>query len=631
MPGAGRVAVFIRLRVANRCGKPVKAGWRMSEDVHVKTRSKAWSGVTSIATKAAAWMSSRRSADRGGALPWLSDGGSGKVVAIALHPARIDLAVIEGGATIQRRRVDVSLGDEVVSWSTDLRRVGLELQDVVREFDLQDKAAIVVYHSPSQVVDVAHLEVRSVDQACEAAILNCTDSAPYSLAVAVSEAMVIGHDACEDESRTHAVVAIDRDDAVSAIAEMVETAGLQFRSATPIDAVITAQIVRAALDHDGPDRGWLHIGEHGSFFCVAGRGTIRLARPIALGVDTLARSITHPMRLSDDAEPIELESHIAREILHRYGIPREDQIVHEELQIERRHIMPLIQPVLQRYVVEIRQSVRFGLEEDQRESLKVTLSGPGAAIPRFAAVLSSELGIAFDVAPHGEVYDHEDPMSPGGDMHTALTDRRTLAQLNLQPDELAHQRRSAELRRWLWVGAAVTLAMICIDGFRLQMKLSDLRDREQSLAGEVHELEAWSTTQEKLANAIGAMNGLEQTINQEVGAQVNVGALLQELTLLTPDSVQITSLSLHRREKATHGSIAGFAAERSDANEPEPLQVFIEALKASPLCDDLSLHNVQMGSLREVTGVRFEASLLVVPAPALTDRGIVVAERVGEP
>jgi Tfp pilus assembly PilM family ATPase len=511
---------------------------------------------------------------------------SSTTVAIELLSDRIDVAAIKGGRVGSSRRIPVELPSESTAWAKSVRSAGDNLRSAIEEMAVSGAPARVVYRSPTQAVDLASFELRSASQACAAAKLPCMESLSYAGTAALCEAMAVGRDRSGPNRRWHVVVAADRIDVVRAIVETVESAGLAFESAIPIDAAIMAGLVHRALEHQGAQHGWLHFGKHSSFFIIGGQGRISFERSIALGTETIVRSLTRPIRLPDE-EAIELDHDTAKKIVHEHGIPETDEAVHDDPQLTRRHIMPQIQPVLQRYVVELRQSLRFGLPESERDSIDIAVSGPGSTVPGLSELMAWELKLKIAPDPQYASFDYRVPADKGSELLDATKDRRFLDCLNLQPGDTAERRQIGRMRRWMWSGAAVALAMIAFDGVRLGLRLSDTRREEATLKTAAAELKSLEQTHQKLNSALVAMGELEQTLAEEIGARADLGAILQELSRLAPESVRLNSMRFSREE----------------------------GVMVAPLFINAVLNNVDLDAAGERSGRRFEATSQVVLAP----------------
>jgi Tfp pilus assembly PilM family ATPase/Tfp pilus assembly protein PilN len=553
---------------------------------------------------------------------------SSTTVAIELLSDRIDVAAVRGGRVVDSRRVAVDLPSESTKWVKAVRDAGDDLRSAVKALSVTGAPARVLYRSPTQAVDLASFELRSASEACAAAVLPCLESLPYSGNAALSEAVVVGRDRSGPNRKWHVVVAADRVDVIRTLVEVVEGAGLVFQSATPGDAVMMAQLVDSALRAPGPMRGWLHFGQHSSFFVIGGQGTIRFERAIGLGVETIAHSLTRPIRLLDE-EAIELDHETARMIVHEHGIPDTDEPVHEQPALTRRHIMPQIQPVLQRYVVEVRQSLRFGLPENERDSITITVSGPGSTVPGLSELIAWELKIEMTPDPAYVDFDHRKPAGPGSQLQDAMKDRQFLDRMSLEPVDTATRRQLGRLRRWMWAGVAAALVVIGFDGFRLHWRLADTRTEASTLQAAVAEQESLEQTHQKLVAAVGALNELEQALVEERGAQADLKAILHELSRLAPETVRINSMRFNREAGAMSGRLYGHAALVGGTGRTE-LEPFIEAIKASPLFANAVLRNVEVNRAGGQSGQRFEATFQVIPVPDLADAPDLAAGGGGE-
>jgi len=539
-----------------------------------------------------------------------------KQVVVELLPGRIDVVVYDGGRRTGFNRLPITPQSDAGEWAKTVRLSGASLRSVVEQMGVSGCPATVLYRSPTQAVDLADFAVRSPGQAVEAATLSCADSLPYSALSAVCEGAIIGRDAGGPTRQMHVVVAAEREDIAEAIVQMIEEAGLKLLSSTPLDAAVMAGFIGAALREKATRQGRLYIGEHTSFFVITNAGSLLFSRRIDLGVASLAHSLTRPIWVPGHDESIELDAATARDILHRHGIPDRDVIVHEPLALPGAKLIPLLQPVLQRFIVELRQSLRFGLNEEDRTDLAIHITGPGSAIPGFVEMIGEELGVAATSA----AATGDDQASPSGftagELADALGDQGLLRRLNLLPREVAWRRRIARLRRWLWTGAAAALVVIGVDGLRYHARVTDARVEADALASRIDDLEALQATGRKLRSALETMNELERTIAEEVGAAVDHRACLQELTRITPGTIRFTAVAFHRLSGQTMGTVTGYAFQRDGETARTDLEAFVQRLRESPLFEDVVLGNVAVGSIGSLKGQRFEATFAAVAVPA---------------
>jgi Tfp pilus assembly protein PilN len=551
-------------------------------------------------------------------------------VVVGLLPGCIDVVVYDGARRADSRRLPITPETDAAAWAKLVRRSAASLRSLVQEMNLTNCPATVLYRSPTQAVDLVDFAVRSPGQAVEAARLACLDSLPYSALSAVCEGAVIGRDVADAPRRTHVVVAAEREDIAEAIVHLIEEAGLKVLSVAPFDALVMAGFVSRAMREKAERRGRLYIGAHTSFFVITSAGSLLFSRRIDLGLESLAHSLTKPIWVAGRDEPIELDAETARQILHRHGIPDRGAIVHEAASLAGNQVIPLLQPVLQRFIVELRQSLRFGLNEEDRARLAIHVSGPGVAVPGLIKMIGDELVVRTSGEAVRHDPEHASPEAGRHGLDDALTDRRFLGQLNLLPRDVARRREVGRLRRWLWTGVAAALAVIAVDGWRYHARVIDARRAADALTAQIGDQQALQATADRLRTALGAMGELEGTIDAEVGALADYHALLQELSRITPRTIRFTTISFHRLSPQTMGTVSGYAFQGEDEGKKTDLQPFVQRLRESPLFEDIVLGNVAMGSIGTLNGQRFEATFTAVAVPASDEVDAHIAAAEGE-
>lgn len=530
-----------------------------------------------------------------------------KHVVIELVPGFIGVSIHEGSKVVESRTLEVATDDDAGEWAKTLRRSAVSVGALVEELQIAGCETRVLYRSPTQLVDLSGYAVRSTAQAIDAAKMSCADSVPYSMLTATCEAMVVGRDAGGDPPETHVVVAADREDISEAIVYLIEEAGLRFCSAAPIDALLMASLVRrelASKEH----RGTLYVGQYTSFFVVSSRGTLLFSRRIDLGFETLVSSLTRPINIRGRAE-IELTDEEARALLARHGIPGRDDEVHEAHGLTGTQVVPLLQPVLQRFIVELRQSLRFGLSDTERTDLTLFVTGAGSALKNFASLIGQELGIE---AASDTTYPDPDPALERTD---ALRDNAFLDGLNLMPRPLATDRRTKRLRRWMITGAAAAMVLIAVEGARYHMRVKGAQLEADVYASQIADVQALQSTSAQLKSVMGAKYALQGSINQQIGLVVNYRACLQELSRVTPRTIRFTKIDFNCSQTSTTGLVTGFAFESEDHPGKTDLETFIEGLQASPLFTEAVLGNVQIGHAGDSEGQQFQATFTAVPTP----------------
>jgi len=536
-------------------------------------------------------------------------------VIVELQPNRVDVVMHDGGRSRKSARIRTALDTDPHKWVEGVLRLKDALSKTVADLHLEGHPAVVFYSSPTQVVELVSTEVKSTADACDAARLRCIDSLSFSSLTTVSDSICIGRDTGRGSRKLHALAALEREDVLNAMADLVEAADLRFEFATPISASILRCLAAQALHRAKGCQGRLYLGERHSYFLISDDGRIIFSRIINIGIDDLARSLTRPIRMGDGDESVELDVADARTILLAAGIPTRPMIIDETRGLTSQQILPLLQPVLQRLLVELRQSLRFGLNDQQRSAIRIETSGPGSSLAGMTEYLVEvlELPITADVAYAR--YDANEPAAAGSEFLDAIRDMGEHTPIQLLPERHAAASRKGKLRQWLWAGAAAAVLMITLDGIGYQIRIDALRENMQRVEGLSEEYDRMKQNGERLRATLVALNGLESCVLREMGVSADYRAALQEVAAIAPEHIRFTKIQLRGSDADTALSLTGYAFDDGADDQDRPLERFMEALEQSPLFADARLVTVQASSFEQRSGRRFEISGVLLHVP----------------
>lgn len=541
-----------------------------------------------------------------------------RYVVLEFSTGRADLARFEGTKRIDQKRIAWTDADTATEWISDLRQAAPKLRDAVTAIGGTGLPAVVLYRSPSVTVDLASVGVRNEGQAADAARLSCIDSLTFTDAIPIVEACVVARDQGGEVRQTHTVVAGDRSDLVQAIVQVVIEAGLEFESATPTDAAIFARLVREAQAEKSDAAGVLYIGDESSFFICSGSQQLFIARSMGLGFESLVTTLKRPIRVSADTS-VELTPKEARAMVFEHGIPAFDATINHSTPLAGRQIIPLLQPILQRLVVEVRQSVRFGLPSTVSTRVPIRLCGPGARVPNLANILRRELELEVTVDPRSEQFDPDLPASRGSTIIDAMAAMDVVREINLQPESLATSRRSSFFRRWLWTGGVAAVILLGFETILCEMSLRQIRDQVRSIELYSEDIAAFVETRDALAGGLSAMTRIHEAIDAELGHRPAYGFIMKELSLQAGDEVSFTSIRVHDDGAKTVGKLSGYCHEPTDADpsrDRRMLEVFVDRLRGSSLFENVKLGSVQAGSFGQAVAQRFEITFEIIRVPS---------------
>lgn len=533
------------------------------------------------------------------------------------------------GRSAERVELAVDLPAEPREWAAAVRALLMRLGPMLREGRSNSAAAIVLYESPgctSQLTSVTTTRNRHSLAAARLAALGALGCAEDA---AVADACEIGCDASANPPRRHLIAAADRDECVQAVADLIESLGLLPERITPVDAAAIMSTVRPALVHRGPTRGWLHVGEAQSWLVVVQQQHLCLFRPIRFGVGALADVLTRPICINGARGEFSLAVDDARAMLLEHGVPDRDLVLDESTDLHGRHVLPLLQPVLQRVIVELKQSLRFGLTEAQRRELAIHLCGRGAGIAGLATILGGALECPVEIFdPGGE--DQAALLSCGLSREQCL--RATERGPNLLPAASISLHAARRFNRRVWLGLAAGLALIALDARRLDLRIQESSERLVSLSDQIDDAAA---RQHEFKRRRAREAGWAQLENSWTAAALlspDYGAVLREVALAAPVEIRLTRLeSANTPLDALTGPAApapdlAIEAYATGSAPDESLADFIARLRRSPLIESVVLGSTLRSELDGEAARRFQAKITLrrgceAPAARLVDAG----------
>ncbi|TVQ54209.1 MAG: hypothetical protein EA377_06160 [Phycisphaerales bacterium] len=533
---------------------------------------------------------------------------------IELLETRMDVVLSDGNRVLGRFRHYHQLPIEPAAWVHEISNLRAPLRRAVEKLNASGLPARVLYRSPTLATSLTELPVANARQAIESAKLTIVESLSYSAMSATVAGCVIGRDKGGVNPKVHTVVTADREDVATALAQLVTDSGLKPACSTPIEAAQTARVLSEAMRDRQSQSSRLHIGEHASLFLLVRDGALRFCRRINFGIETLAATLTRPISIDQQGEPIELDFERARSVLGEFGLPDRDAVIDEERGICGSHIFPLLQPVLQRFIVELRQSLRFGVSDEERDGLTIRCTGPGSLLHGLVPLIQEEMELPAE-ADHALEFRFREPGSPASELVQQLRQPGRLQSLSLEPTQVRIGRRVARVRRGLLTGTAAALLVIGLDTWRYEARLGDARQEVAAISSHVASIESFLESQQQLHAGLRLMEQFNERYESEMADQLDLRAILQDLSRRTPASIQFTSVRFQRSDQGVVGTLGGFARQADPETQRTHLRSFVDELQESPLFESVTLGGVQMTRMGGTSGEQFEARVKVATVP----------------
>ena len=294
-------------------------------------------------------------------------------------------------------------------------------------------------------------------------------------------------------------------------------------------------------------------------------------------------------------------------MLFEVGVPDRDAVIDSSRSIRGSDILALISPVLQRCVVQVRQTLRFGLDEDARAHARLRLEGPGSRIPSLAEMIAEETGLQLDGAPEtGAAFDA--PGHQDGDLMTAV--RATPNDVNLVPGAVAKCQNERRMKVMLAVGVAIAFGAIGIDTAMTEMAFRSTRDELKSVSSSAEEARRLLELRSEIEQQKGALGAVLTSAKAAVGERVVWSALLREIAAAAPRDIRIQELTAGRDGAgATLTMRAYLVSDDRSTPGPEGVRAFLETLGGSALCESVSMGETQRSMLEHRGALQFTATI----------------------
>lgn len=498
------------------------------------------------------------------------------VIAIGLTPVSLDVSIV--GRTDSRVHVELDRAAWDNTWSGGLRALDEPLRTALRRLGVRPKArAVVVYPGPDAVADL--VTVRS--SASEAIIAACLSMRESGLdADGPIAARVFDHAGQGRDSVTRVFVVGDTSAAAEYVADWTRRAGLRLEGMTSLKSAVLASAMRRCATLSSGDYVVVELHEHATGVVGISSGKVAFARVLSFGFDLLLEAIGRGARDVTKGRDQPLTRDELREMLFQRGVPARSEVLNEHLGLRGEHVLPLLHPVLQRFAVEIRQTLRFAKIEGSGDSQSVVLAGPGAAIKGIEGVFGEFVDASVE-SMLSEVADE----SAAECLASGVID----SDLLYAPASEMNARGQRLVRRGVQGGAIVAAGLLAAFAANAGRQLHFQQMRLDRLQPAVVRLEELRTQRRELGEQIKTVRAAEATLRQAIGDRTCWASGLADMSRCVPPGVtliEVTGVMEPRnadREGGPMLSLKGFSPVTTGEQQPDAADLFAEGLRRSPV------------------------------------------------
>lgn len=544
-----------------------------------------------------------------------------------LSASRLELTVLGGEKPFVHAQ-RICIPDMAENWPGCLESIVPQLSALVRSSGAMGLETTVLYQAPTSAVIVAPVHAGAGRaQAQQAAMLALADAANRPLATGPHDLDRIWTDPeSKDDQGTprqaHFLGVADTDEAAAAMARCIRAAGLNPVSFIPAEAPGLSAAVDSAIERSTSSTATavtLYIGEHASTLAAATAGRLRLVRRIGIGSEMLIDALARELRpASPDAQPVTLDRAQAADALFRNGIPLRGKTFDESLGINADAVLPLLQPVLQRGIVEIKQSLRFGLDERERAGATVVCLGMGARVGRLINVIAEPCGLTVEPSNAGPTASF--PTSTAAGVIKTWTDGRRL-NLSLLPSFLGKEQTAKRIRRGMMVGFGVAAAFVVYSAVTVRMDLAAQHQRVESARASLDASRPMTDLNLKMIAAQTGVANARQRIASRLSLATSWDGAMFAMAQCTPASVKISECQMLMDQGKPVCRIVGQTPMPTSGDANATLRGYLDALNGIPL-----VRSTRLGATQRIDTDRgpiqsFEMTISLYDLPAGSPEG----------
>lgn len=546
---------------------------------------------------------------------------------LELASSSLEIALCRGRTVIATRRIDVERGDWNAAGATQdvfsLDHFSTPLQKAVAELTGGMRGAVpalILSSTPGSVTSIGACPAAAgTGPALAAARLAVASVAAFPIAEHPHAANVLHIDrpsrsrpgaAGVAAARIHTLSTADTEGHISTLTAWAESAGLKVLGVTPSEAALAVVAVHTA-QHPEQARAVLWLGGQQSVLAVSVHGRVEIVRTISAGFESLIDALMRPIRrreheASDTTEPTTLTREQARRLLTVVGVPSVDDELPELPGCTGASVLPLLQPVIQRLAVEIKQSLRFGTSEADRAGLTLLLAGEGAGVPRLAEVLSSYAGVGFSGA--SEAPPNRQPLV------AAAAER--FGQLPLLMCRAANDSRMAVgIRRGLLAGVAAAAVLLCVEAVSVFASLRKEQERLTAIKANSAGQEAMADVQDRAVRARVEATSLTNRIARTLGQSPDWSATMTVIARHAPEAVRVVDMNMSVEDKRHLCKLRGYVRKDVQHDPTVAIRAFVDSLSDSPIVENVRMGVTQRTMIRGHEAQAFELVISLVALP----------------
>jgi hypothetical protein len=549
---------------------------------------------------------------------------------IGLSPTCLRVATIAGGELTRVNCTPLEPGDWDQAWSQGLTPLDGHLSSAVKALGIRrGTAARVAYIGPKAGAEMFNLPahgptaLRAAELSLREMLPERADTWPVAVQQLHRDAATEPKDTGEpgEPGRTHVLGISDSAPGSNTVAAWLRRAALGVDGLIPLKAAALGLVVRAATSLPATGAyAVLWMGDHVTALAGWYNGRLAFARAIDFGYSLLADAFYRGARAQGHQTFARLQGY---RLLFNGGFPRRGQSVDPALLLSAEHVLPFVQPVVQRYVVETRQTLRFSIPESELSRTTLVLAGPGSHIPEAARSFEPQFDLAIE---------RLDKQPVTAEVALERAELPEIARLNpatfrILPPMEANRRMSAHLNSAIRTGAAVAvLGLAALAGSTYARTAKTVREL-QNLEARTDAMSQHAVTRERAERLAADLSNATKTIKDALGDRPRWIAGLSLVSKACGESIELNHVSGSFPAESGGAPILmlnGVAWPSRNPNvKTDSLGAFLGRLAGSPLVSSAKI----VSTLSDVNGGEAKTFVISVQLKALTADAVLATAR----
>ncbi|MBL4591527.1 MAG: hypothetical protein JKY96_06160 [Phycisphaerales bacterium] len=535
----------------------------------------------------------------------------GTQIVLSLTSRELRGALVKNGSVLQAESFAF---DQAVSW-TEAWDDGLRPFDqVLRQMisRLSPKRgwdATLIYQSPSAVVQFEEIEGDKREAVAQA---------ETKIRESIGAGGCIGTKVISLRSKgsgtSQACLSVaDQDVTMRKLYAWMTRCGLKSDRMIPVGCVMMAQAIEESLtQNDGT--AVCYMGEESSVISYAIDGNVKLVRSVEIGYrhinDGYIRVFSAGNQEAEQSEAVKallVGRGDINELLWEFGVPMSGGGEHEK--VLRREVLPRIAPILQRYSVEIKQTFRFGLSQQESPS-RLVMCGPGAMIPYIGAALSQNCDLHIDISKGVEVYEPAKPF--GGGTLCGRFARSGTQVPSILPRVAREIKKLSACNRAIAAGLAFAFGVMLVEIGTVRHESQQIRSELAGNASSVLAIENEKRVRAETIEYAGGVDQIATVFTENFGSRPHWTAAFEGISENMNEAIRIEQIKGDNADARPTVGLSGLAVGLDGADPSVALDEFVKELGRHDGVVDVRLGATARRTTSEgISAVHFELTIMV--------------------